>query len=155
MTTPTSRSALILLTLLLPLLAASAFTTYPTADDTQKPAEEAVFIQYLEIVTPDVKATCDALEKLHGVTFGDLVAELGNARTAALKDGGRLAVRAPMRPDEEPVVRPYVLVKDIAAAVESAEAAGGQIAMPPTEIPGEGRFAIYLQGGIQYGLWEL
>ena len=44
-------------------------------------------MHYLEIVTPSVNETCDALEKAHGVTFGEPIAELGNARTAKL--GGR------------------------------------------------------------------
>ena len=103
----------------------------------------------------DVDATCAALENLHGVRFGEPEAALGNARTATLEGGGRVGVRAPMREDEAPVVRPYVLVDDIEAAVKAAEAAGGQVAMPATEIPGHGKFAIYFQGGIQYGLWEL
>jgi predicted enzyme related to lactoylglutathione lyase len=116
--------------------------------------EKAVMIQYLEVVTADVDATCTALEKLHGVRFGEPEAALGNARTATLKGGGRIGVRAPMREDETPVVRPYMLVDDIEAAVKEAEAAGGEIAMYATEIPGQGKFAIYFQGGIQYGLWE-
>ena len=112
-------------------------------------------VHYLEIVTPDVGATCGALEKLHGVSFSAPEAGLGNARTAALKSGGLIGVRAPMHAAEEPVVRPYVLVDDIEAAVEAAKAAGGEIAHPPMEIPGHGKFAIYVQGGIQHGLWQL
>jgi predicted enzyme related to lactoylglutathione lyase len=53
------------------------------------------------------------------------------------------------------VVRPYLLVDDIQAAVEKAKASGCEIAHPPLEIPGHGTFAIYFQGGIQYGLWQL
>ncbi|MEQ8762718.1 MAG: hydroxylase [Planctomycetota bacterium] len=112
-------------------------------------------IHYLEIVTPDVDATCRSLEKQHSVTFGKPVPELGNARTAELRGGGSIGVRAPMREDEESVVRPYILVEDIDAAVDAAKEAGGQIALPPTEIPGRGKFAIYFQGGIQHGLWQL
>ena len=55
---------------------------------------------------------------------------------------------------EEPVVRPYVLVEDVDAAAEAAQAAGAQIAHPPMDIPGEGRFAIYILGGIHHGLWQ-
>lgn len=117
--------------------------------------EKVVTVQYLEIVTPEVDATCDALGKLQGVTFGEPIAELGNARTATLEGGGRIGVRAPMRETEEPVVRPYVLVEDIEAAVNAAKATGSEIAMPPTEIPGQGKFAIYILGGIQHGLWQL
>jgi predicted enzyme related to lactoylglutathione lyase len=111
-------------------------------------------VQYLEIVTADVDATCSSLEAIHGVRFGRPEAALGNARTALLAGGGRLGVRAPLRADEAPVVRPYLSVDDIEAAVKAAAAAGGEIAMPATQIPGLGKFAIYFQGGIQYGLWK-
>ena len=121
----------------------------------QETTEETMLVQYLEIVTPDVDATCAALEQLHGVTFGEADARLGNARTAALESGGRIGVRAPMAEHEEPVVRPYALVDDIESAVTAAAAAGAEIAMPPTEIPGHGgEFAIYILGGIQHGLWQ-
>ena len=82
------------------------------------------------------------------------IAELGNARTAELKGGGRIGVRAPMRETEAPVVRPYVLVDDIAAAVKTAEAAGGQVVYAPdakTMYP-EG-YATYVEvKGLQDGL---
>ena len=81
--------------------------------------------------------------------------ELGNARTADLEDGGRIGVRAPMRDTEAPVVRPYLLVDDIEAAVKAAETAGAIVAMPPMEIPGGGTFSIYILGGIEHGLWQL
>ena len=113
-------------------------------------------IQYLEIVTASVNETCDALAQAHGVVFSEPVPEFGNARTADLKGGGRIGVRAPLRESEVPVVRPYVLVDDIGAAVKAAEAAGAKVAMPPTEIPGgQGTFSIYILGGIEHGLWQL
>jgi predicted enzyme related to lactoylglutathione lyase len=112
-------------------------------------------IHYLEIVTPAVNNTCTALANSHGITFGQPIAELGNARTAALKGGGRIGVRAPMRDTEAPVVRPYILVRDITSATAAAESAGAQIALPPTPIPGQGTIAIYVLGGIDHGLWQL
>ena len=117
--------------------------------------EEAARIQFLEIVTPDVDATCSVLEKVHGVSFGPPVAEFGNSRTVALQGGGMLSVRAPMRETELPVVRPYALVEDIEAAVQAARAAGAAIAIPPMEIPGHGTFAIYILGGIEHGVWQI
>ena len=117
-------------------------------------AEQGMQIQYLEIVTPDVDSVCATYAEQHGVTFGEPVAALGNARTAPLPGGGRVGVRAPMRETEAPVVRPYMLVDDIAAAVAAAEAAGAQIALPPMELPGEGTCAIYIQGGVEHGLWQ-
>lgn len=111
-------------------------------------------IGYLEIVSDAVEATCAALEEVHGVRFSDPVPELGGARTAELPGGGRVGVRARLREDEAPVVRPYVQVTDIEAAVRSAEAAGGTIALPPMELPGQGTCAIYILGGIEHGLWQ-
>ncbi len=160
MTTSTLRSALLWL---LPAMAVCTLgTTEPmVCRDRSAPEvqgtkrEKAMQVQYLEIVTPDVDAMCGTLEKLHGVRFGSPEADFGNARTAALEGGGLIGVRAPMRADEEPVVRPYVLIDDIESAVEAARAAGAEIAMPPTEIPKRGKFAIYIHGGIQHGLWQI
>lgn len=124
-----------------------------TPDAAPEP-EVTVQLHYLEIVTPDVDAACRLMEAQHGVTFSEPVAEFGNARTATLQGGALLGVRAPMHEAETPVVRPYRLVDDIAAATQAAEEAGAEIAMPPTEIPGRGSFAIYFQDGIQHGLWQ-
>ena len=154
MTVPTPRFGLALLIATLAVVFNSS-DAQPTTDTQEPKKGESMLVQYLEIVTPDVVETCSALEKMHGVTFGAPVAEFGNARTAALKGGGMIGVRAPMREDEHPVVRPYVLVDDIEAAFEAARAAGAELAHPPMEIPGRGTFAIYILGGIQHGLWQL
>jgi predicted enzyme related to lactoylglutathione lyase len=111
-------------------------------------------IHYLEIVTPDVDAVCASYAAACGVTFGDAEPGLGGARTAAIAGGGMLGVRAPMHPTEEPVVRPYLLVEDIEAAVAAAVAAGAEVAHPPLELPGYGTFAITTQGGVHHGLWQ-
>jgi predicted enzyme related to lactoylglutathione lyase len=112
-------------------------------------------VHYLEIVTQDVDATCATYGQLHGVTFDEGDPGLGNARTAPLTSGGMIGVRAPMHESEEPVVRPYLLVEDIDAAAAAAVQAGGELAHPPMEIPGHGKFAIYIQGGIHHGLWQV
>lgn len=137
------------------LLPVSISGTAVASKEPDREPEAAVMIQYLEIVTPDVDGTCDALKAMRGVSFGEPVPEFGNARTAPLENGGRIGVRAPMRETEDPVVRPYLLVEDIEAAVDAARASGAEIAMTPTEIPGQGRFAIYILGGIEHGLWQL
>lgn len=112
-------------------------------------------IQYLEIVTPDAEGACELYSQMHDLTFGDADPNLGGARTASLASGGMIGIRGPMRDTETPVVRPYVLVEDIKAVVAAAAEAGAEIAMPPTEIPGNGQFAIVIQGGIESGLWQL
>ncbi|MCB1034218.1 MAG: hydroxylase [Acidobacteria bacterium] len=112
-------------------------------------------IHYLEIVTEDVDAVCTAYSKANGLHFGEPDAGLGNARTAALPGGGLVGVRAPLHETEQPVVRPYWLVDDIEAAWTAALEAGAEAAHPPLEIPGHGTFAIYLQGGVHHGLWQI
>jgi predicted enzyme related to lactoylglutathione lyase len=116
--------------------------------------ETQMKVQYLEFVSPDADAVCKTYAEIYGVKFGEPQPGLGNARTATLPDGSVLGVRAPLRPDETPVVRPYVLVEDIEAAVEKAKEAGAEIAVPPMELPGHGTCAIFIHGGIEHGLWQ-
>ncbi len=112
-------------------------------------------VHYLEFVVSDVDAQCAALEKAHGLSFGAPVMGLGGARVADLPQGGRAGVRAPMHDAEMPVVRPYVLTDDIAAALDAVTGLGAEILHPSLEIPGEGTFAIYQLGGVQQGFWQL
>lgn len=111
-------------------------------------------VQYLEIVTTDADALCEQYSKAHGVQFKDPNPSFGGARTAEFADGGMLGIRGPMRDTEKPVVRPYLLVDDIAAAVGAAKEAGAEVAMGPTPIPGQGQFAIVIHGGIDCGFWQ-
>ena len=112
-------------------------------------------IHYLEIVTKQVDAVCAACAATHGAQFSAPIPGLGNARTAALPGGGLVGVRAPLHETEQPIVRPYWLVPDVTTALSAAVKAGGEIAHPPMEIPGQGWFAIYTQGGLHHGLWQL
>ena len=112
-------------------------------------------VHYLEIVSHDVDAVCKAYETAHSVSFSEPDEHLGGARTYALPDGSIIGIRAPLRDNEEPVVRPYYLVDDIERAVANIEAEGAEIAMPPMEIPGKGKFAIYILGSNDHGLWQL
>lgn len=124
------------------------------AAPTSKEGQTTMQIHYLEIVTKEVDAVCAAYAAANGVQFGEPDAGLGNARTAPMPGGGLVGVRAPLRETEAPVVRPYWLVDDIEVAVAAAVKAGGMIAVPPMKIPGHGTFAIYIQGGIDHGLWQ-
>ncbi len=111
-------------------------------------------IFYLEIVTPDVEAVCAAYAAANGADFGAPDANLGNARTASMQNGGMVGVREPMHESEQPVVRPYWLVDNVEAAITDAVNTGAEVAHPPLEIPGHGTFAIYIQGGVHHGLWQ-
>ena len=139
------------LTLLAGVLAVAPWALAGAQD---KKKADGMQVFYLEVVTKDVEQVCAAYSAAGGVKFGKPDAGLGGARTAPMPGGGMVGVRAPLRDTEAPVVRPYWLVKDIKAAVAAAQKAGGQVAVEPTEIPGHGKFAIYVQGGVDHGLWE-
>jgi predicted enzyme related to lactoylglutathione lyase len=144
--------------LALPVVAATLLgCSSPQAEAEPSPGRKGpgMHIHYLEIVTREVDAVCAVYAAANGLTFGGPVPELGYARTASLPGGGFVGVRAPLRESEEPIVRPYWLVDDIEAAVAAAIAAGGELAHPPWEIPGRGRFAIYHEGGVDHGVWQL
>jgi predicted enzyme related to lactoylglutathione lyase len=125
-----------------------------TLESNPPAAGEPMKVQYLEIVTPEVDALCRQYSAIHGITFSEPDANFGGARTAKLNGGGKIGIRGPLRDTETPVVRPYMLVDDIKAAVESAAEAGAEIAMPPMEIPEHGMFAIVIHGGIECGFWQ-
>ena len=137
-----------------------ASVTTGVVQERQTPAAPAseeqasVALTYLEIVTPEMEDTCELLEALHGVEFGEPQMALGNARTATLANDGRIAVRAPMHAGEKPVVRPYVMVEDLDAAFRAVEESGAQVMMPPTKSLDGGRFCLFTHGGIEHGLWE-
>lgn len=111
-------------------------------------------VHYLEIVSQDVDSQCAALEQVHGLSFGSAVADLGNARVAEAPDGTLIGVRAPLAEHEQPIVRNYLEVEDIAQTVQDAEAAGAVIAYPPTQQGDTGTWAIYILGEVQIGLWQ-
>ena len=116
--------------------------------------EEPMKIQYLEIVTPEVESLCRQYSTIYDVTFSEPNSNFGGARTAKLDGGGLIGIRGPLRDTEKPVVRPYLLVDDIEAAVQSAAEAGAEIAMPPMDIPEHGMFAVVIHGGIECGFWQ-
>ena len=112
-------------------------------------------LHYLEIVSSDMEAFCQQYELEHKVKFSDSDQTLGGAKTCRLADSTILGVRAPLRETETPIIRPYWRVSDIKKSVENVKKNGAKIAMEPLEIPGKGSFAIYIQGGIEHGFWQL
>ncbi len=53
------------------------------------------------------------------------------------------------------VIRVYVSVDSLETAVAAAEANGGSVITPPSDVPGQGRFAAVRDSeGGEIGLWE-
>ncbi len=118
------------------------------------PTIQATTVGYLELVTTDVDATCALYERMHGLSFGPKVEELGRARVAKQPDGTLVGIRAPLAAHEGPIVRAYLTVEDIDAAVKTAEQEGATIAYPPTKQGDYGSFAIVIQHEVEHGLWQ-
>jgi len=112
-------------------------------------------LHYLELVTPQVESTQEHHESVLGWTFEGPIPELGNAMIAAMPGGGTCGIRAPMHDMEKCTVRTYFRVANLEESVELAMAAGAILALPPTEIPGRGRIAIYMLRDIEQGLWQI
>jgi len=66
--------------------------------------------------------------------------------------GGAIGIRERTAPH---VVRVYVTVDRLEAALAAAEANGGSVCQPPAEVPGMGRYAaVHDPEGNEVGLWE-
>ena len=134
--------------------AIASFTGCGTLEEPDQKGQTNMRVYYLEIVCHDVAAQCEALERVHGLSFGPAVADLGQARVAEAPNGSLIGVRAPLAQHEQPIIRTYLEVEDIAKTVEDAEAAGAVIAYPPTRQGDTGTWAIYILGDVQIGLWQ-
>lgn len=83
--------------------------------------------------------------------FSDEKMEMGGMTYHVLSsDGkGRAGVLASPMPDAPQAWMPYVQVKDVDATVAKATKLGGQVHVPPNDVPGVGRLAVFTdpQGG--------
>jgi predicted enzyme related to lactoylglutathione lyase len=109
---------------------------------------------YVEVITNEIDETCELHSKQFGWSFSSAIMELGNARVAELSDGSLYAVRAPMHEAENPTIRNYTKVANLARAVEDAKLLGATLLLERMEIPNYGIIAIYELGGNEFGLWE-
>jgi uncharacterized protein len=112
-------------------------------------------IHYLEIVTGDVESACNHYTKAYGWQFQPTGPELGHSFVAKIPGGSICGIRAPLNPEETPIVRTYLRVSDIAAATREAARLGAKILLDYMDIPGWGKISIYEFGGIQQGLWQV
>jgi len=111
-------------------------------------------VKYLEIVTPNVASICAMYSEVYGLTFGEEVPDLGNARTAERPDGTVFSIRAPLAEHDTPILRAYLAVDYIEAAVAAATAHGAVVAYGPVAQGDVGTFAIVIQDGVQHGFWQ-
>ncbi|WP_028574620.1 VOC family protein [Desulfonatronovibrio hydrogenovorans] len=101
-------------------------------------------ISWSELTTSDVDAAKTFYGKLFGWSFEDMPME-GMTYTMARADGGEVAGIMTLPPEAgsmPPAWTTYVTVDDVDAAAKMAVALGGQIFVPPQDIPEVGRFCV-------------
>ena len=97
-------------------------------------------VSWHELTTPDVAAA----KRFYAQVFGWQLTDQNVAGMdyTLIQVGGGSIGGLNARTDAPAGWQQYVTVDDIDAAVARAEAAGGQVAVPPTAIPTVGRFAV-------------
>ncbi len=100
---------------------------------------------WIELGTSDVEAA----KQFYGTLFGWTTEECNGAgmpyHTLAVKGqprGGMFKISQECQPGMAPHWGVYIAVNDIDATAKQAEALGGKLIMPPTDIPTIGRFAV-------------
>ena len=111
-------------------------------------------MHYLEVVATDALAARDYYTEAHGWHFQE-APELGGAWIADMPGGSLCGIREPMHASEKPVVRTYLRVADVRAAVADAKRHGAEIMLEHMDIPGRGQIAIFGIGGIEQGVWQV
>ena len=102
-------------------------------------------VSWVELLTTDVSGAKKFYEKLFGWTLEEMSVQ-GMNYTVIKVDGKEVGGMMKMPPGMPPGVPPYwgmyVTVDDIDAAVKTVQLNGGNIIVPPQEIPDIGRFAV-------------
>ena len=110
-------------------------------------------ISHIEFPADDVERAKRFYGAVAGWEFGEMegLPDYWLFRTTA-ESGGGLGRRGETVGS---VVRVYIDVDDLEAAIVAAEANGGSVVTPPSPVPGQGRFAAVLDPeGNEVGLFE-
>ena len=101
-----------------------------------------------ELITTDLDSAMKFYGELLGWSFHETKTIYGNRYITALKDGAVVAgmMLKDGNVDDEvmPCWDPYITVDDVEKSVIIVEKMGGKIILPPTDIPGIGRFVVIL-----------
>ena len=99
-------------------------------------------IVHFEIMGRDAPALQKFYADLFGWQLGDAMPDMGFYALVDPASSG-LAGGIGAEPGDAARVTLYVQVPDLQAALDKAVALGGEVAMPPTEIPGVVNFAMF------------
>lgn len=99
-----------------------------------------------ELITTDLDSAKKFYGELLGWSFKETKTIYGNRYLVALKNGsmvaGMMLKEGNVPADAMPCWDPYITVDNVEKAVKIVEKMGGKVILPPTDIPGEGRFVV-------------
>lgn len=100
---------------------------------------------WTELITSGVPGARDFYGRLFGWQFADMPMKEGGTYTVISAGGqkiGGIMHTPPQAQGMPPAWGSYVTVDDVDARANDAQKFGGRIIMPPTDIPGVGRFCV-------------
>jgi predicted enzyme related to lactoylglutathione lyase len=134
----------------------AAIAVFSSAGD--EPTNEGTFV-WDELMTTDV----DGAKKFYGEVFGWTSRDMsmGDMGTYSMfmragdTDVGGLMQRPPGMENVPPNWTSYIGSKDVDATAAHAKELGGTVMREPTDVPGQGRFAIVVDpAGAVFGAWQ-
>jgi predicted enzyme related to lactoylglutathione lyase len=101
-----------------------------------------------ELITTDLDSAKKFYGELLGWSFKETKTIHGNRYLVALKDGsivaGMMLKEGNVDDEVLPCWDPYITVDDVEISAKIVEKMGGKILLPPTDIPGTGRFVVIM-----------
>ena len=99
-----------------------------------------------ELITTDLTSAKEFYSELLGWTFTETKTIYGNPYLVVHREGtivGGMMLKDGNVPDDViPCWDPYITVDDIEASAKRVEKLGGEVILPPTDIPKVGRFCV-------------
>ncbi len=99
-----------------------------------------------ELITTDLVSAKQFYGDLFGWTFTETKTIYGNPYLIVHYEGtiigGMMLKEGNVSDDVKPCWDPYVAVDDIEASAKRVESSGGEVILPPTDIPNVGRFCV-------------
>jgi hypothetical protein len=99
-----------------------------------------------ELITTDLTSAKEFYSEMFGWTFTETKTIYGNPYLLIHKEGtmvGGIMLKDGNVPDDvTPCWDPYITVDDIDASAKRVEKLGGEVILPPTDIPKVGRFCV-------------
>jgi uncharacterized protein len=108
---------------------------------------------YAQLQTHDQERAKSFYQTMFGWTVTDSQPHYTELKTGGAIDAGVMPAPNPKGPA---FWLPYIEVANLDAKLGQAEKLGGKTMVPPTDVPGKGRYAVLTDpSGAAIGLWEM